>query len=247
VEPTVLFIATPATSSLLSDHPDLIPTSQVSKMAPPINPFKLMGKTAGGSPSETKKSKGKGRAKDTGAGKKLKKPIAETSEPELPTQNVANQEPLKPLPVVHELDDYNHGEEAVFKRKRARVESFSVPAEGESSNFEAWVPDLVFGLGPISVRDTVLDNFEIEISTKVAHGLSRVTCLPEDMKLWDTMDSRQIFRHISRGMMMVIVFSIFLLSYIFVSPYLITFCFFLPFSYVYFWYLGCSGCPLHGS
>ena len=163
MEPTILFVATPATSSLPSDHPDLIPTSQVSKISPPINPFKLMGKTAGGSPSETRRSKGKGRAKGAGVGKKLKKPITETSEPDLPTQNAADQEPSRPLPMVHELDDSDHGEEAVFERKRARVESSSVPAEGESSNFEAWVTNLVFGLGPISVRDTVLDNSEIEI------------------------------------------------------------------------------------
>jgi hypothetical protein len=47
-----------------------------------------------------------------------------------------------------------------------------MPAEGASSDFETWVPDLMFEPGLISVQDSILDNSEIEISTKVAHGLS---------------------------------------------------------------------------
>jgi hypothetical protein len=72
-------------------------------MVPPINPFKLMGKTVGGSPSGAGKGKGKGK----GAGKKGKKPISQAIEPELTTPNSVDPEPLRPLPVVHELDDSN--------------------------------------------------------------------------------------------------------------------------------------------
>jgi hypothetical protein len=78
-----------------------------------------------------------------------------------------------------------------------------MPAERTSSSFEAWVPNLLFGDGPISVHDTVLDETEIELSAHVAHGLARAACLPGDMNQWDSMNSGQIFRHVTRGMMMV--------------------------------------------
>ena len=78
-----------------------------------------------------------------------------------------------------------------------------MPTEGTSSSFEAWVPNLLFGDGPISVHDTVLDEMETELSAHVAHGLARVACLLGDMNQWDSMNSGQIFRHVTRGMMMV--------------------------------------------
>jgi hypothetical protein len=94
VEPTVLFVAPPVATAPDSESFDLIPSGQVSEMAPPINPFKLMGKTAKRSPYGA----GKGKAKGIGAGKKGKKPIVEAVEPELPTPNSADQEPSRPLP-----------------------------------------------------------------------------------------------------------------------------------------------------
>ena len=78
-----------------------------------------------------------------------------------------------------------------------------MPAEGTSSGFEAWVPNLLFEDGSIFVHDTVLDESETELSAHVAHGLARAACLPGDMNQWDSMNSGQIFRHITRGMMMV--------------------------------------------
>ncbi len=237
VEPTVPFVATPATTINLSNHSDLIPTGQVSEMAPPINPFKLMGKTAGGSPSGAGRGKGKSKPKGTGAIKKGRKPAVEVIEPELPLPSSADQEPPSPLPVVHELDDSDHDEGLVFKQKRARAETSSMPAKGTSSDFVAWAPELLFGPGPISIRDTVLDNSKTKLSAKVAYGLARAACLPEDMKFWDTMHSGQAFRHITRGLIMV-----YLLSYL--SPPLCpnffpptTHCFSLPFSYVHFFYV----------
>jgi hypothetical protein len=80
-------------------------------------------------------------------------------------------------------------------------------AEGTSSSFEAWVPRLLLGDGLISVHDTILDETETELSAHVAHGLARAACLPGDMNQWDSMNSGQIFRHVTRGMMMVTFFS----------------------------------------
>ncbi len=102
MEPSILCVAVPADTTVLSEDPELIPTGQVSEMAPPINPFELMGKATGRSSSEAAKGKGKGRGK--GAGKKPKKTVSESSSSEQTTQATAVQEPPRPLLVVHESD-----------------------------------------------------------------------------------------------------------------------------------------------
>jgi hypothetical protein len=70
VQASVPYVAQPAEVEQPQDHPDLIPSGQVCEMAPPINPFKLMGKTADASLSE------KGRAKEKG---KVRAPEQEKS------------------------------------------------------------------------------------------------------------------------------------------------------------------------
>jgi hypothetical protein len=169
-------------------------------MAPPINSFELMGKATGGSSSGATKGKGKGQGK--GAGKKSAKAASESSSSEQTTQ-VTSEELPRPLPVVHEIDKSDHGEDLAPPRKKGRSEVPLMPAEGTSASFEAWVPNLLFGDGPISIHDTVLDETETELSAHVAHGLARAACLPGDMNQWDSMNSGQIFQHATRGMMMV--------------------------------------------
>uniref|UniRef100_A0A2N9GWY4 Uncharacterized protein n=1 Tax=Fagus sylvatica TaxID=28930 RepID=A0A2N9GWY4_FAGSY len=171
VETSTPSLAIPADTTTLSEDPEFIPIGQVSEMAPPINPFELMGKATGGSSSGATKGRGKGRGK--GAGKKSQK-----------------------------IDESDHGEDLAPPTKKGRTEGPSMPAEETSSSFEAWVPRLLFGDGPISIHDTVLDETETELSAHVAHGLARATCLPGDMNQWDSMNSGQIFRHVTRGMMM---------------------------------------------
>ncbi len=208
VDPSIPFVAAPADTTSLSEHPDLIPIGQVSEMAPPINPFKLMGKATGGSSSEATKGKGKSKNKGAGAEKKPKKIVTETPTPEQNIQATVNQEPPQPLPVIHNIDESDHGEELAPRKKRGRTEEPSIPAEGSSSNFVAWEPELLFGPGPISIRDTVLDESETELSAQVAHGLARGACLLEDMKLWDSMSSGRVFRHVTRHIMMVSIYSL---------------------------------------
>uniref|UniRef100_A0A2N9FAL8 Uncharacterized protein n=1 Tax=Fagus sylvatica TaxID=28930 RepID=A0A2N9FAL8_FAGSY len=117
-------------------------------MAPPINPFKPMGKTAGASPSETGRGKGKGNIKGAEAGKKLKKSTVDIPVPEVATQTTADQEPPRPPPTVHNLEGSDHAEELAPRKKRGRTGASSVSAEGSFSNFEAWAPELLFGPGP---------------------------------------------------------------------------------------------------
>ena len=77
-------LAIPADTTALSEDLEFILTGQVSEMAPPINPFKLMGKATGGSSSGAAKGKGKGWGK--GTGKKSKKTVSESSSSEQPIQ-----------------------------------------------------------------------------------------------------------------------------------------------------------------
>uniref|UniRef100_A0A2N9HKZ0 Uncharacterized protein n=1 Tax=Fagus sylvatica TaxID=28930 RepID=A0A2N9HKZ0_FAGSY len=160
VETTVPVLAVPADTPNSEEDPEFIPVGQVSEMAPPINPFEIMGRATGGSSSGAAKGKGKG----------------------------SRQRSRK-------------------ERHKGYLRVFFVrtdcPAEGASASFEPWVPRLLFGDGPISIHDTVLDETETELSAHVAHGLARAACLPGDMNQWDGMSSAQIFRHGTRGMMMV--------------------------------------------
>ena len=157
-------------------------------------------KATGGCSSGTAKGRGKGRGK--GAGKKSTKAASESSSSEQ-TKQVTPEELPPPLPIIHEIDESNHGEDLAPPKKKRRSEVPPMPAEGALANFEPWVPSLLFGDGPISVHNTVLDETEPDLSAHVAHGLARAACLPGDMNQWDGMNSAQIFRHGTRGLMMV--------------------------------------------
>uniref|UniRef100_A0A2N9FSF6 Uncharacterized protein n=1 Tax=Fagus sylvatica TaxID=28930 RepID=A0A2N9FSF6_FAGSY len=199
VEESTPSLAVPADTTTISKDPEFIPVGQVSEMAPPINSFELMGKATGGSSSGATKTRGKGRGK--GAGKKGQKVVSDSSSSKQTAQTIA-QEPPRPLPVVHEIDESDDGEDLAPPKKKGRSEAPPMPAEGASASFEPWVPSLLFGDGPISVHDTVLDETKPNLSAHVAHGLARAACLPGDMSQWDSMNSAQIFRHGTRGLMM---------------------------------------------
>uniref|UniRef100_A0A2N9IKE0 Uncharacterized protein n=1 Tax=Fagus sylvatica TaxID=28930 RepID=A0A2N9IKE0_FAGSY len=90
-------------------------------MAPPINPFKLMSKTATESPSDAReKQRERVKPKEQGQGKKGRKPI-------------------------FQIEESDHREDLAPKRKKGRLESVTEPALGMSSHAQAWNPKLLFG------------------------------------------------------------------------------------------------------
>ena len=223
-------MAQPAVVEQPQDHPDLIPSGQVCEMVPPINPFKLMGKTADASSSGKTKGRGKGKNKGTGAEKKLKKPIEDAPILEVTTLPPTEQESLLPPPKVHDLEESDQVEELRPRKKRGRIEPSAIPAEGPSSHSEAWDPALLFGPNPISIQDTILDDSNTDVSAQVAHGLTFAACLPGDMKQCAGTQPGLVFCHITRGLVMVTDFltslytsfvtrTSFLLKYFFIFPY----------------------------
>jgi hypothetical protein len=172
-------------------------------MAPPLNPFKLMGKTADVGPSKKRKSQAKGKGKKTGAPKKRKKLPKDTPVTETTSVPVSEQEAVPSPQVVHIVMESEQEEELQPQQKEGRTEPSSIPAEGPSSHHAAWDPALLFVPNPISVRDTILDHSDADASARVAHGLSFAACLPEDMKRWANTQPGTAFRQMTHGLMMV--------------------------------------------
>jgi hypothetical protein len=213
IPPRAPYIAQPAEVERPEDFPDRIPTGQVYAMAPPLNPFKLMGKTADAGPSKKRKSQAKGKGKETGAPKKRKKFPKDTPIPETVSAPVAEQRTTPPPQAtapspqaIHVIVESEQEEAQQSHQKEGRAEPSSIPAEGPSSHRAAWDPALLFGPNPISVRDTILNHSDVDASARVAHGLSFAACLPEDMKRWASTQPGDAFRQMTHGLMMVSTF-----------------------------------------
>uniref|UniRef100_A0A2N9ITZ0 Uncharacterized protein n=1 Tax=Fagus sylvatica TaxID=28930 RepID=A0A2N9ITZ0_FAGSY len=209
IPPRAPYIAQPAEVERPEDFPDRIPTGQVYAMAPPLNPFKLMGKTADAGPSKKRKSQAKGKGKETGAPKKRKKFPKDTPIPETVSAPVAEQRTTPPPQAtapspqaIHVIVESEQEEAQQSHQKEGRAEPSSIPAEGPSSHHAAWDPALLFGPNPISVRDTILNHSDVDASARVAHGLSFAACLPEDMKRWASTQPGDAFRQMTHGLMM---------------------------------------------
>uniref|UniRef100_A0A2N9ID30 Uncharacterized protein n=1 Tax=Fagus sylvatica TaxID=28930 RepID=A0A2N9ID30_FAGSY len=202
IPPRAPYTAQPAEVEQPQDFPDRIPTGQVYAMAPPINPFKLMGKTADAGSSKKAKDKGKGKRKGPEVPKIPKKLPEETSTTESVSHPTPKQGPVSEPPKVHILEDSEQEEELQPRKKRGRTEQPAIPVEGPSLHAVAWDPALLFGQHPISVRDIILDNSNADVSAQVARGLAFAACLPEDMKQWAGTQPSPAFRQITRGLMM---------------------------------------------
>ena len=216
--PRAPFIAQPAEAEQLEDSPDRIPTGQVYAMAPPINPFKIMGKPSAAIPSKKTRDKGKGKRKGPEAPKVLKKHHEDTSATESASLPTPEQEPVSEPSKVQAIEESEQEEEMQPRRKKGRTEPPTIPVEGPSSHALAWDPALLFGQHPISVQDSILDNPDNDASGQIARGLAFAACLPEDMKKWAVTQPGPAFRQITKNLMMVSApgsFSCFIYIYIF--------------------------------
>ena len=215
MDPAVLYVAQPSTSTAQSDQPNHIPTGAVLEMAPPVDIFDIIGKKPKGASSS--KGKGRGKTKEGVQTRRSQKAVFQVPETEQP---VRPKEPVSmpmakqvSLPQIVEDVGDEPSELEVRRPKRARKAAEQTEAPGPSSQGKAWVPKITIHGQPVTTEHTVFETTDIDFSARVAHALTRATCLPGDYGVWEQMPSGSLFRHISRGLVIV--------SF----PYLIFFCF----------------------
>jgi hypothetical protein len=205
VDPAVLYVAQPSTSTTESDQPSHIPTGAVLEMAPPVDIFDVIRKKPKGASSS--KGKGRGKAKEGVQTRRFQKIIFQVPETEQP---VPSEEPV-PMPmaeqaslpqIVEDVGD-EPPELEVRRPKRLRKAAEQAEAPGPSSQGEAWVPKITIHGQPVTTEHTVFETTDIDFSVKVAPALTRATCLPGDYEVWEQMPSGSLYRHISRGLVIV--------------------------------------------
>ena len=203
VEPTVLYVAQPASAAQTDDIPEFVPIGEVSEMAPLVDVFEILGKRK----KEASSSKEKEKSEAVAQPRRSKRVIydatlaaqpsvrAETSSAPAPEQTV--------LPQIMEEVGPEQVEELVRRPKRAKVTTEQADLPGSSVAPDVWAPKMAVAGDPVTTAHTVFETTDTEFSARVAQALTRASCLPGDSLVWDNMSSGRIFRHVSRGLVMV--------------------------------------------
>ena len=84
------------------------------------------------------------------------------------------------FPQIVEDVEVEHSEQEAPRPKRAKVAAEQVEVPGPSSQGEIWVPEITVQGQPVTTDHTVFEKTDIAFSTRVAHALTRATCLPRD-------------------------------------------------------------------
>ena len=209
VEPSVLYVAQPASADQTEDLPEFIPVGEVSEMAPSVDVFDILKKRK----REASSSKGKEKEKEK-----------ETQKPEVPPRRsrriiydaTSGAQPdaqtglssaaapdQSALPQITEETESEQVEELVRRPKRSRPATEQIDRPGSSAAPEVWAPKMAVAGDLITTAHTVFETTDVEFSARVAQAITRASCLPGDSQVWDEMSSGRIFRHISRSLVMV--------------------------------------------
>ncbi len=168
IEPTVLYVAQPASTAHIVDHPAFIPTGEVSEMAPPIDVFEILGKRQKGGSS----SKGKEKAKPAALPRRSRRIIYETTSPAQQDEGAElSSAPTSEqiiLPQIVEEAEAEQAEELVRRPKRARVTTEQADLPGSSSASEVWAPKMAVVGDLMTTAHTVFETTDVEFSARVA-------------------------------------------------------------------------------
>uniref|UniRef100_A0A2N9FHZ7 Uncharacterized protein n=1 Tax=Fagus sylvatica TaxID=28930 RepID=A0A2N9FHZ7_FAGSY len=185
VEPSVLYVAQPASAGQTDDLPEFIPVGEVSEMAPLVDVFEILQKRKKGASS----SKGKEKEKEK-----------ERQKPEIPPRRsrriIYDANPPDQPNVQAEMSMAAAPEQAALPLIEEETESEQVEGLLQKSGPRRWLWD------PITTAHTVFETTDVEFSARVAQAITRASCLPGDSQIWDNMSSGRIFRHISRSLVM---------------------------------------------
>jgi hypothetical protein len=209
VEPSVLYVAQPATAAQTDDLPEFVPAGEVSEMAPPVDVFEILSKRKKEASSSKGKEKEKG--KETVAPevppRRSRRIIYDAHPPAPPTiqaeMSSAAASEQAALPLIEEEIESVHGEGLVRRSKKPKLATEPTVLLGSSEAPEVWAPKMTVAGDPITTAHTVFETTDVEFSARVAQAITRASCLPGDSQIWDNMSSGKIFRHISRSLVMV--------------------------------------------
>ena len=209
VEPSVLYVAQPASADQTEDLPEFIPVGEVSEMAPLVDVFDILKKRK----REASSSKGKEKEKEKETQKSEVPPrrsrriiydATSGAQPEARTELSSAVAPDQAaLPQITEETESEQVEELVRRPKRSRPATEQIDRPGSSAAPEVWAPKMAVAGDLITTAHTVFETTDVEFSARVAQAITRAACLPGDSQIWDEMSSGRIFRHISRSLVMV--------------------------------------------
>ncbi len=205
VEPTVLYVAQPAPAVRSVEDPDFVPTGAVLEMAPPVDVFEVLARSKAKAASA---SKGRGKAKPPVPQRHSKRGVSEAAAPEQPkggedSSSASVAEHAEVIPLVEKVVT-EQVEELVPRSKRARLApEQSAPTGPSSSSAQVWAPKIAVARDPVTTAHTVFETTDVDFSARVAQAITRTACLPGDSQIWEQMSSGRMFRHISRGLVMV--------------------------------------------
>lgn len=205
VDPTVLYVAQPASAIRAIEDPESVPTGQVLEMAPPVDVFDILAKSKARAASA---SRGRGKAKPTVPPRRSKRGAPEAAAPEQPkggedSSSASVAEHAEVIPLVEEVMT-EQVEDLVPRSKRAKVvPEQSAPTGPSSSSAQVWAPKIAVAGDPVTTAHTVFETTDVDFSARVAQAITRAACLPGDSQIWEQMSSGRMFRHISRGLVIV--------------------------------------------